>query len=68
MNESLRELEEAGILIAIHSTACLFAAQKAIETYLTHFQKIGKLPSEATATMVDCKALLCEKFVQREVP
>ena len=61
-NWSLSELEEAGVSIVVYSTPCLFAAQKAIETYLGDFQKTGKLSGEGTATMAECNALLNEEF------
>ena len=57
-NWSLDELQRAGASIVIYSTPTLFAAQDAITNYLMRLKKEQVLPSDGTATMAECNALL----------
>ena len=61
-NWSLKELEEAGVAIAIYSTPCLFAAQYAIEQYLDEFRKSGRLPATGTVELASCAEILNESI------
>lgn len=55
---TFRELQEAGVSIAIFSTPCLFAAQFGMEKYLDQMVIEGKLPPVDTRTMHECVSIL----------
>ncbi len=52
------EMEDAGATIVIYSTPCLFAAQHGIERYLDKMLTMNRLPSDYTATIVDCARVM----------
>ena len=55
---TLRDLQDAGVSIAIFSTPCLFAAQYGMEKYLDQMVSFGMLPSQNTSDMHDCVKIL----------
>ncbi len=57
-NWTAQELEDAGASIVIYSTACLFAAQYAIDNYMKRMKNERRLPPKDTVAMADCNKIL----------
>lgn len=62
---SLGELDELGVSLAIYSTPCLFAAQRAIEDALVQLKARGSLEDIGGATLEECNRLLGENLDRR---
>lgn len=64
---SLRELEEAGVSIAVFSTPCLFAAQEAVEDAVRALLAPGgRLPAGGEGVgLAECSSLLESNLVRR---
>lgn len=55
---SLGDLEELGVRVAIYSTPCLFAAQRAMEEALTRLKRDDGRLEEGSVGVADCLELL----------